>query len=126
MAQVVSVRIEDHSEEVIEEMKQKVQAWLLAVGEDAASTAANDPPCPVDTGRLRNSITAVTATGQSPANTHGGASASASDYAPHATPEENEVYIGTNVPYAEYQEFGTSKIPAKHFLQFGATAHKNE
>ena len=39
----------------------------------------------------------------------------------------NAVYIGTNVEYAPYQEFGTSKgIPGKHFIQFGMTAHQAE
>lgn len=124
MAKVADIRIEDHSEEAIAEMKEKVAAWLLAIGEDAATTAAG--ACPVDTGRLRNSITAATQTIQSPANTHGGESAEPSDYAARSLPKENEVYIGTNVEYAPYQEFGTSKIPAKHFIQFGVTAHKEQ
>lgn len=101
MAQVTSVSLTDHSEEVIAAMKDQVNMWLDLIGEDAASTAADKAP--VDTGRLKNSIS-------------------------HAVDEEEPaVYIGTNVEYAPYQEFGTSKgIKGKHFIQFGATAHKAE
>lgn len=101
MAQVTSVSLTDHSEEVIAAMKDQVKDWLDLIGEDAASTAADKAP--VDTGRLKNSIS-------------------------HAVVEdEKAVYIGTNVEYAPYQEFGTSRgIVGKHFIQFGATAHSAE
>lgn len=101
MAQVTSVSLTDRSEEVIKAMKDQVNDWLDLIGEDAASTAADKAP--VDTGRLKNSIS-------------------------HAVDEsEPAVYIGTNVEYAPYQEFGTSKgIVGKHFIQFGATAHTAE
>ncbi len=101
MAQVTSISLTDHSEEVIKEMEDKVNLWLAAIGEDAAATAAHEAP--VDTGRLKLSIS-------------------------HAVVEdEKAVYIGTNVPYAPYQEFGTSTgIKGKHFIQFGATAHASE
>ena len=59
-------------------------AWLQAIGEDAAETAAQKAP--VDTGRLKNSISWAT-----PALYGGG------DSIPQATPEKNSVYIGTNV-----------------------------
>ncbi len=101
MAKVVEVRIEDNSEEVLEALHDKVVDWLEAIGEDAAGTAADRAP--VDTGRLKGSIS-------------------------HAVVEsEKAVYIGTNVEYAPYQEFGTSRgVPGKHFIQFGATAHQAE
>ena len=101
MAQVTSVSLTDRSEEVIAAMKDQVNDWLDLIGEDAASTAADKAP--VDTGRLKNSIS-------------------------HAVDEsEPAVYIGTNVEYAPYQEFGTSRgITGKHFIQFGATAHSAE
>lgn len=101
MARVTGVTIDSHVDEITEEMQTKINAWLEAIGQDAASTAANFAP--VDTGRLKNSIS-------------------------HAVVEdEKAVYIGTNVEYAVYQELGTSRgIPGKHFLQFGATAHADE
>jgi len=105
MAQVVEVRIESHIEEFTDEMKAKVLDWLDAIGEDAASTTANivaTIPL-VKTGRLMNSFERA------------------------VVQDEQAVYIGTNVPYAKYHEFGTSRgIPAKHFLQAGATLHQSE
>ncbi len=101
MAKVVEVKIEDNSEEVLEAMNEQVLAWLEAIGEDAAGTAADKAP--VDTGRLKGSISSA------------------------VVESEKAVYIGTNVEYAPYQEFGTSRgVPGKHFLQFGATAHQAE
>lgn len=101
MARVTGVTIDSHVDEITEEMQTKINAWLEAIGQDAASTAADQAP--VDTGRLKNSIS-------------------------HAVVEdEKTVYIGTNVEYAPFQELGTSRgIPGKHFLQFGATAHASE
>ena len=112
MAKVVEVKIEDNSEEVLEAMNEQVLDWLEAIGSDAADTAARRAPVgtPESTGipgyiggTLKNSIS-------------------------HAVVEsEKAVYIGTNVEYAPYQEFGTSRgIKGKHFLQFGATAHQAE
>lgn len=101
MAKVTEVKLESHSAEVIEEMKMKLHNWLEAIGLDAAGTAAKQAP--VDTGRLKNSISY------------------------EVVDAEEAVYIGTNVEYAPYQEFGTSKgVKGKHFIQFGATAHSEE
>ena len=101
MAKVVEVTFEDNSEQVLEAMNEQVLAWLEAIGEDAAGTAADKAP--VDTGRLKSSISSA------------------------VVADEKAAYIGTNVEYAPYQEFGTSRgIKGKHFLQFGATAHQDE
>ena len=123
MAKVVDFKFTDNKAEVEAALKEKVYAWLEAIGEDAASTSAKFAP--VDTGRLKNSISS-------------------------AVDEQNQqVFIGTNVEYAIYHEFGTGKyasggggrqtpwayqddkgewhytngVPARHFLQFGCTAH---
>lgn len=99
--EIKSVRIESNVEAVEEELQQKVFDWLDAIGLDAASTAASKAP--VDTGRLKDSIDRA------------------------VVESENAVYIGTNVEYAPYQEFGTSRgVAGKHFIQFGATAHASE
>ena len=143
--EAASVTIKDHKEEVLQAAELDILAWLEAIGEDASETAAEFAP--VDTGRLKNSISWAT-----PVNSGGGTSI------PQATPQKNSVYIGTNVKneqgknYAIYHEFGTGKyasdgsgrqtpwafkdskgkwhytkgVPAKHFLKFGVTAHKNE
>ena len=101
MAKVLDIQFEDNSEQVINAMNEQVVGWLEAIGEDAAGTAADRAP--VDTGRLKNSISSA------------------------VVESEKAVYIGTNVEYAPYQEFGTSRgVPGTHFLQFGASAHQAE
>ena len=47
--------VEDHTDEVIEELGLAIARALEAIGIEAESDAAK--LCPVDTGRLRNSIT---------------------------------------------------------------------
>lgn len=115
-----------NKDEVLAALGDAVYDWLDGIGEDAAGTAAKKAP--VDTGELKNSIS-------------------------HAVVKsEDAVYIGTNVPYAKWHEFGTGAyaeggggrkkpwafkdrdgkwhytkgVPAKHFIQFGATAHLAE
>ena len=56
--------------------------------------------CPVDTGRLRNSIS-------------------------HARDDE-AAYIGTNVEYAPYVELGTSRMKPRPFLTPAAQDHAEE
>ena len=79
MAKVVEVDLVDNTEEVLAALNEQVVGWLEAIGEDAAGTAADRAP--VDTGRLKGSISHAVAEG------------------------EKAVYIGTNVEYAPYQEF---------------------
>jgi len=56
--------------------------------------------CPVDTGRLRNSIS-------------------------HAA-KGNSAYIGSNVEYAPFVEFGSRRQHAKPYLKPAATEHSEE
>ena len=124
----MSVTVTDNSAEVMREFKEKVQKALGAIGEAAEGFAKR--VCPVDTGRLHNSITYATKTEQSPANTDkkGSEDAKPSDYRKQATPEEDSVYIGTNVEYAMYVEFRDklSHTSGKaHFLRDAATTHSN-
>lgn len=91
-------RVEVHTEECLQAFSRQIHEALESIGLDASSTAQR--VAPHKTGALRNSIYPVI--------------------------EDNVVYIGTNIPYAIYQELGTSKIAGKHFLEFGATAHSPE
>lgn len=112
MGKVIQVDFESNKDEVLAACKEKINDWLEAIGSDAAQTSANFAPVgtPESTGipnyiggTLKNSIS-------------------------HEVDAENQcVYIGTNVEYAPYQEFGTSRgIVGKHYLQFGCTAHQAE
>lgn len=105
MPKVVDVKIVDNSAEVLAAMKDQVLSALESIGQEAEGYAKDD--CPVDTGRLRNSI------------------------AHSVDGSEMAVYIGTNVeyaPYVEYNEkarhdppeFGGGKA---HFLRDAAADH---
>lgn len=73
---------EDNHEQIVHAMNTAIAAGLEEIGLAAERFAKR--LCPVDTGRLRNSIT-------------------------HAlNSDAKEVYIGTNIPYATYIEFGVS------------------
>lgn len=103
MAQITGFRMESHITEYTEELETKIHAWLEGCGLDAVGTTQNvisSIPL-VDTGRLKNSISYIVTAG------------------------EHTVYIGTNVEYAKYHELGTSRLPARHFLQAGVTLHQD-
>lgn len=75
----VEVNITDNSDQILKELGEKAPAILEAIGLTAEAYAKMLTP--VDTGRLRNSIT-------------------------HAV-KGNDVYIGTNVEYGIWHELGT-------------------
>lgn len=72
----MEVVIKDNSEEFLKALPEQIEQALTAIGLTAESYAKQD--CPVDTGRLRNSITHAVETG------------------------EQAVYIGSNVEYAAF------------------------
>lgn len=122
-----TVTFTNNSKEVLTEFQRKIILALNAVGMLAEGYAKKD--CPVDTGRLRNSITYATATTRSSGNDSAGAQATAEDMKTLRTPEENAVYIGTNVVYAAKQEYGDSfkhTTGRAHFLRDAATTHGEE
>lgn len=94
----MEVVIKDNSEEFLKALPEQIEQALTAIGLTAESYAKQE--CPVDTGRLRNSIT-------------------------HAV-EGDAVYIGTNVEYAPYVELGTSRMAARPYLRPAAENHGDE
>lgn len=92
--------VQDNTDEVVEALGTAMARALEAIGIQAEGYAKD--LCPVDTGRLRNSIT-------------------------HAIEaDEKAAYIGTNVEYAPYVELGTSKHKAQPFLTPAAQNHGDE
>ena len=90
---IESVKVTSHVKEVIEAKNEAIARALEAIGIQAEGDVAE--LAPVDTGRLRDSIT-------------------------HEVDESEEaVYVGTNVEYAAYQEYGTSKMKPHPFLKPG-------
>lgn len=75
----ITITYSDNSGEVLAALKNAANRGLKVCGEKAVGFAQND--CPVDTGRLRGSIS--------------------------YSVEGEECYVGTNVNYAPYVEFGT-------------------
>lgn len=94
----ISVTIEDHSPEFLEELKRRIPVALEECGLAAEGYAKR--LCPVDTGLLRNSIT-------------------------HAVVEDS-AYIGTNVEYAPYVEMGTSRTRAQPFIRPAITENADD
>ena len=112
----------DNSSKILEAFNKQVENGLKAIGSKAEGYAKGD--CPVDTGRLRNSITFATSTYHS----SGDEPAQSGDYQQKATPEKVSVYIGTNVEYApiiEYKDMNHQTGKA-HFLRDAATTHSDE
>ena len=97
---IMSIKFTDNSGEVLSALEKAVHNGLTAVGMTAERYAKKDTP--VDTGRLRNSITY------------------------EVRDDEQAVYIGTNVEYAPYVELGTSRMAARPFLRPAATEHGEE
>ena len=94
----VDIQFTDNADKALEELQRKMEMALTAIGAAAESHAKDY--CPVDTGRLRNSIS----------NTH----------------DADSAYIGSNVEYAAYVELGTSRRKAKPYLKPAVTQHTDE
>lgn len=105
-------KVKDHSPEVLKLIDEKLNVAFQSIGAEAVTYAIGDVP--VDTSRLKNSLTWATAK-----QTGGG------NDKPMATPEDKSVYIGTNVEYAVYQEYGdyNHTVGKKHFLRDAAANH---
>ena len=95
-----NVRLTDNTKLVKNATDQQIEAALEAIGLKVEGYAKII--CPVDTGRLRNSITHVVKT------------------------NEKTVYIGTNVEYAAAVECGTSRQRPQPYLKPAATQHTDE
>ena len=94
----MSYTYKDNTDEVLAALKMAKKRGLEAIGLTAEGHAKKETP--VDTGRLRNSIS-------------------------HATDDE-AAYIGTNVEYAPYVELGARGRQGVHMLQRAATEHATE
>lgn len=120
------IEIKSNVDEVKKELLSRKEIVLEALGIEAQGNAIDEITHmeAVDTGRLRNSITWVTSTGQGKANTQGGEAAKPEDYKPNGEPDDDKVYIGTNVEYAPYIELGTVKMAARPFLKNAVMNHQ--
>ena len=100
MAKNISIDVEVQSNAQLFQnaLPEQIARALEAIGLVAEGYAKEE--CPVDTGRLQNSIS-------------------------HAR-DDNAAYIGTNVEYAPYIELGTSRMKPRPYLRPAATEHSDE
>jgi len=96
----MKIDIEDHTPELLQAIDEHLPDIMDAIGATAEGYAKQR--CPVDTGRLRNSIT------------H------------QVTDDGRTVLIGTNVEYAPYVEYGSSTRKPKPYIKPAITDHKDE
>ena len=94
----MSYTYKDNTDEVLSALERAKKRGLEAIGLTAEGHAKKETP--VDTGRLRNSIS-------------------------HTTDGE-AAYIGTNVEYAPYVELGSRGRQEKHMPQRAASEHTDE
>lgn len=94
------VTFESHIGEFLDALPEQIEQALIAIGMTAETYAKQE--CPVDTGRLRNSIT------------H------------EVEMSEQAAYIGSNVEYAAFVECGTSRMAPRPYLRPAAENHSSE
>ena len=95
----MSVTFISHAQEALSAEQRAKNRALEIIGGKAESYAKK--LCPVDTGRLRNSIT-------------------------HQQYDDNTEVVGTNVEYAPYVELGTRRQKAQPYLRPAAEGHTAE
>ena len=124
-----NIEYRDNTEEVLNALEAAIKRGNEAIGMTAEGHAKKK--CPVDTGRLRNSITYALAGEESHVKSYkankGGKDRETYTYDGTADGEKGSgVYIGTNVEYAVFVENGALGRTAVHFLQDAATGHTDE
>ena len=92
------IKFTSNVNDILRQLEKGKRNALTAIGATAETYAKKATP--VDTGRLRNSIS--------------------------HTVDGEAAYIGSNVEYAPYVELGTSRAKAHHMLQKAATEHSAE
>ena len=95
---MADIKFTSNVNDILSALEKGKRNALTAIGSTAETYAKQETP--VDTGRLRNSIS--------------------------HTVDGEAAYIGTNVEYAPYVELGTSRAKAHHMLQKAATEHSAE
>ena len=95
---MADIKFTSNVNDILSALEKGKRNALTAIGATAETYAKQETP--VDTGRLRNSIS--------------------------HTVDGEAAYIGSNVEYAPYVELGTSRAKAHHMLQKAATEHTDE
>lgn len=130
----IEVSLIDNKELVLQATDQQIEMALIAIGAKMESHAKSRY-VPVDTGRLKNSITFALAGGPAQISSYGPDSGGGDDgqskpYSGTAPADPGgkvrSVYVGSNVEYAEVVEVGTSGRAGKHYLRQAVNNHTQE
>lgn len=124
-----NVKLKDHTKAVDKELDKRVKQGMRQVGEAAAGHARNN--CPVDTGRLKNSITYAVFGTSGKSRTYRddgkgkrGKKTAYNDRIGSVPKEPWQVQIGSNVVYAARQEFEHGS--KAHFLKNAIGNHNKQ
>lgn len=127
-----TITLESNAPIVRAELPKAIEKCLYAMGVKAVEgavtsisgryTVSNQA---VDTGRLRASISFITAGGQSGESSNWSANSQSGDKLTGKA-EPNSVIVGSNVDYAEYVHDGTSRMGGRPFLREGIDRTKAE
>lgn len=121
----MKVEIKDHTDEAIKAKDLAIERALEIIGGEMVRYATGLSR--VDTGLMKNSITyAVDGKPASISTYHAENGEGSGSYGGSAPKEEDgkrSVILGTNVHYAPYNEFGTSKKEAQPFLRPALADH---
>lgn len=120
----VKVKLTSRREECIDILRYGINAALEVVGSKVAGYALL--LAPVDTGRLKNSITWATEKTEGRGYSYEDDNGKKYDDKVGVGVPKGGVAVGTNVEYAVYQENGTSKTKAHPFLKPAVERHIEE
>ena len=124
----------DNTDKILGELDEAIDRALEAIGMQASDYAA--AKAPVDTGLLRNSITyalhgkeaakASYESNETSKRTGKSIKKKTGSYSGTAPGGEKAVFIGSNVEYAAYVEYGDSGGTPRPFLKPAIMDHKDE
>ena len=122
-----NIEITDYTEEILAQLGTAKEKALEELGLTMEAFAKSYETA-IDTGRLRNSITYATVqkAGQEFKYQDDQGNVYTYKIGDAGDEERDNVYVGTNVEYAPYIEYGTSKIAGIHFLEKAVKNHKSE
>lgn len=113
------IKIENNkTKEILTEVEKATKTALTAVGMQAVADIISQGDFPVDTGLLRNSIAfALSGEGANIGSYRASKGDKTGSYQGTAPNDDKKaVYIGTNVEYAKYVQYGTSRMKARDFM----------
>lgn len=127
-----TVKIESNLDLAEQELDKAKEKCLYAMGVLATAGAVesisghyNPNNLAVDTGRLRASISFITASGEQGRGSSAVIESKVGDVL-IGKAQKDSVYVGSNVNYAEYVHDGTSRMAGRPFLREGIDRKKEE